>query len=392
MCYLSSFVQKGKRPRLVSICIPTCNRAAKLDSLLANISSELGGIRGQVEICISDNGSTDNTAGVIRKWGAKLPIKAHFSQDNMGYDINAFYALKMAGGEFAMFIGDDDGFVQGSLAMLVHDLGSIRARNAGAVYLNHFVGNGALTDFGFEGIRQFKVKDGGFPPLNIGFGGSICVRMGEARKALGKIYVDGKKLCKKEADPFLLYDFVHSYIFAECARSSGSLAIEPSPVVKVIAEGASLSVEKWFYLDSVFSLYYIQMKMFYPEIEDDIFGSSRGVAKHCLKRYFAMAYLIIGRPQMRDLFEMNREVHLDILRLEGDGLAVSLLSALERLRRAGILNPPIVAAVWMYRLISGNRNFLTEQKDTLNKPNRQIGELAERIGVTRRMPGTLKKL
>lgn len=390
MHHLSNFVKAKAPKRILSICIPTCNREAKLDRLLSNISAEIAGMHQAVEVCISDNGSTDGTGKVIARWARKLPLSSHRNPRNMGYDINALRALQLARGEFAMYIGDDDGFVPGSLAMLVHGLGAIRGREAGAVYLNHFVGRGALTDFGFKGIRIFEKGSRDCPPLNICFGGSVCLRTSYAARVMEKISVEKGEMRKDEPDPLLLYDFVHSYLFLECINESGSFAIVPEPVVSVIAGGASLSTETWFYIDLVFSLYYLQVRKFYPWAADSTFDSSAGVARHILRRYFGASYAIIGRPGLQRLFDMNLAVHKDILELEGKRWLISLLSLLERMRRAGILTLPLIAAARLYVHVTGNRDFVGGQNDTLNKPKSQIDGLLRRVEAARKISSVFK--
>jgi len=60
--------------KILSVCIPTFNRAALLDTLLGNLSNELNGIQNQVEVCVSDNFSTDATNEILQKWKDRLPL------------------------------------------------------------------------------------------------------------------------------------------------------------------------------------------------------------------------------------------------------------------------------------------------------------------------------
>ena len=53
---------------LLSICIPTYNRAEYLDKSLASIVSQEKFISEDVELVISDNASTDNTEEVVKKY------------------------------------------------------------------------------------------------------------------------------------------------------------------------------------------------------------------------------------------------------------------------------------------------------------------------------------
>ena len=47
--------------KILSICIPTYNRATVLDRLLENLELEIKDVSERLEICVSDNGSNDDT-------------------------------------------------------------------------------------------------------------------------------------------------------------------------------------------------------------------------------------------------------------------------------------------------------------------------------------------
>src|ERR1700748_2527080 len=96
-------------PRL-SICIPTYNRAALLDDCL----NRLGDLPrdGSVEIVISDNASTDETAAVIAVHAAKTrAISAHCLASNQGLWGNRTNVLRCASGELVTFLADDDSLI-----------------------------------------------------------------------------------------------------------------------------------------------------------------------------------------------------------------------------------------------------------------------------------------
>ena len=74
---------------LLSICIPTYNRAEflkdALDSILRQINENN---KDKVEICISDNASEDNTEELVEEYQKKspIPIIYHKNEKNMGAD------------------------------------------------------------------------------------------------------------------------------------------------------------------------------------------------------------------------------------------------------------------------------------------------------------------
>ena len=52
--------------KLLSICIPTYNRAQFLPALLESIITQINGHEDKVEIIVSDNASTDNTKQITQ--------------------------------------------------------------------------------------------------------------------------------------------------------------------------------------------------------------------------------------------------------------------------------------------------------------------------------------
>jgi len=68
----------------------------------------------QVEICISDNGSTDDTPPVISRvvdGNPNLRFALHRFPENQGFSVNMDAAVRIASGEFVFLLGDDDIFV-----------------------------------------------------------------------------------------------------------------------------------------------------------------------------------------------------------------------------------------------------------------------------------------
>lgn len=92
----------------LSICIPTYNRASTLRRLLDSIASQIGN-DGMVEVAISDNASTDDTAELIAGYvAAGLPITYHRFDENRGFDRNLLNAIDIASGEYCWLLGSDD--------------------------------------------------------------------------------------------------------------------------------------------------------------------------------------------------------------------------------------------------------------------------------------------
>ena len=112
-------------PPLVSICIPTFQRAGQLAPTLARVAEVItnGGWQDRVEICLSDNASADDTPAVIAAFQpVGLAVKKFRQGENVGFSRNLRTVAGMARGEYLLFQGDDDALASGVCATLKHAL------------------------------------------------------------------------------------------------------------------------------------------------------------------------------------------------------------------------------------------------------------------------------
>lgn len=95
---------------LLSIAIPTYNRSVFLQNLLNNIVPQIINLNGLVQICISNNCSTDNTEQIIMDFSQKYPglIKYYKQEKNFGAHVNFWKVLEISDGNFVWLLGDDD--------------------------------------------------------------------------------------------------------------------------------------------------------------------------------------------------------------------------------------------------------------------------------------------
>ncbi len=107
---------------LVSVCIPTYNRAECLSQCLETITLQFSDpqVRDAVEVVISDNASTDNTREIADGFRKKFPNIVYFQNaENIGYDRNALQVVDKAIGEYCWLLGDDDGLFEDALAAML---------------------------------------------------------------------------------------------------------------------------------------------------------------------------------------------------------------------------------------------------------------------------------
>lgn len=99
---------KVSRP-ILSICIPTFNRASLLRSALWSLVPQVHQVGDQVEVIVSDNCSTDETSEVVRWAQQYVSIRYHRNSTNVGSAANYFILTdELARGEFGWLLGDDD--------------------------------------------------------------------------------------------------------------------------------------------------------------------------------------------------------------------------------------------------------------------------------------------
>lgn len=100
----------------LSICIPTYNRARFLPDLFDSILAQTGYMI-EIEVVVSDNASTDETAAVVDTYRDRLPNLIYARADeNIGADRNFLRVIEHASGDYCWLMGSDDKLEPGSIA------------------------------------------------------------------------------------------------------------------------------------------------------------------------------------------------------------------------------------------------------------------------------------
>lgn len=117
---------------LVSVVIPTCNRAAILP---ATIDSVLGQTHPNLELIVVDDGSTDATEDVAARYRGRL---RYVKQANQGVEAARREGLRVSSGRYVNFLDDDDLMAPAKIARQVALLGA--HPEMGAVHCRyHFI-------------------------------------------------------------------------------------------------------------------------------------------------------------------------------------------------------------------------------------------------------------
>lgn len=139
---------------LLSLCIPTYNRAPFLDILLGRIAGQTGELVNpeNLELFVSDNCSDDNTPDVVKKYlQAGLPINYIRNESNLGMDGNFVQCFRKAKGKYIWLLGDDDFLKEGALNKILQ---SLNGGDYGLVHLD-VVSKKIETPKEYTDSRQF---------------------------------------------------------------------------------------------------------------------------------------------------------------------------------------------------------------------------------------------
>lgn len=132
--------------KLLTLAIPTYNRADLLDKQLAWLAQAIKGLESNCEIFISDNCSTDNTQEVIKKWQiilSNITFKSSKNNENIGVMGNIACCLKAANSKYVWTIGDDDPIQEITLDYL---LTTLKKHSDLALMFLNFSGRDKRTD------------------------------------------------------------------------------------------------------------------------------------------------------------------------------------------------------------------------------------------------------
>ncbi|MEG2291501.1 MAG: glycosyltransferase [Clostridium sp.] len=153
---------------LISICIPTFNRAKELDKCLHSIYSQIGN-DSLFEIFISNNDSQDNTDEVVRKYqGLYNNITYNKNKNNIGADKNVALVIEKSKGKYIMLHGDDDYFKDNTIYQLMNIINTNTKQSL--FFLNVISCDNKIE--AFSGINEFLRETS----INSGFISSIIIK------------------------------------------------------------------------------------------------------------------------------------------------------------------------------------------------------------------------
>jgi glycosyltransferase involved in cell wall biosynthesis len=107
---------------ILSICIPTYNRADYLKQCLDNIVCQFDDeqLKASIEVVVSDDTSKDNTQDLVKEYQSHFDNVKYFKNEkNVGMTENIINSVLKSNGKYCWIIGDDDFIQNGSLKFIV---------------------------------------------------------------------------------------------------------------------------------------------------------------------------------------------------------------------------------------------------------------------------------
>lgn len=139
---------------LLTIAIPTFNRAAYLDNCLASLVPQVKECAGEVDLVVSDNASTDTTPEVVRRHAIVFPsLRVVRNPHNIGSDHNIAQCFALATAKYVLIFGDDDVLLPGALNRI---LPILRGADHGVVFMKAY---GYDHDYLRERPLSFGVRE-----------------------------------------------------------------------------------------------------------------------------------------------------------------------------------------------------------------------------------------
>lgn len=143
--------------KLLTIALPTYNRAKLLDKQLAWLANAIKGFESECEIIISDNCSEDNTPEIIKKWQIALPnttFHANRHSKNLGVMRNIAYCLNAATSKYVWTISDDDRIEDKAIPYLINTLNT--SANLSLLILNFSCRHEVTGELLYQNCYQIK--------------------------------------------------------------------------------------------------------------------------------------------------------------------------------------------------------------------------------------------
>lgn len=195
---------------LLTIAIPTWNRAEYLRQNLCQLKAEIGDKVDEVELLISDNFSTDSTPSVVADAISRgMKINYIRNSENIGSDHNIAQCFNQAAGEYVLILGDDDLLVDGALSKV---LAVLTRKSYGVVF---------LKPYGYD--EDFRAEQPACRTSNQEFSNpsAFIAKIGALAGLISSNVINKKILLGENADQYCGTNLVQTYLIYDAAIRVG---------------------------------------------------------------------------------------------------------------------------------------------------------------------------
>ncbi len=219
---------------LLSICLPTYNRAALLEGALHAVLCQITPpMHGLVEVVVFDNASPDDTPQAAARVQAQypaVPMRLVRRPSNMGADANFCTAATEVQGEFMFLLSDDDVLLPGAVAKLLEIIQAHPGLDAVALNVREFRKTlDDQQDKGFFKLAQdtrISRKDDALVLLGTHITFLSCMAFRRAR-VLGRDYT-----------PFYKTLMAQSYMFLDVLAPGNGMYVVQTPLLAKRADSS----------------------------------------------------------------------------------------------------------------------------------------------------------
>ena len=223
--------------KILSIAIPTYNRARWLKLCLENLLPQTQSHLDEVEVSIYDNFSPDNTSEVVHEFARRgFKFNSVLNSKNIGSDANIAQCFNKASGQYVLTFGDDDVLLDGSIIKIIN---AVKADHYGAVFIRAY---GYDENFRLEKpFQPFKKH------LIISGADDFLLKCSSAMTFISSLVINKSIISRTNANKFIGTSIVQTYLLFEAiTKNKRNLFIEEYLVAAKRIEQRDYDVTKVF--------------------------------------------------------------------------------------------------------------------------------------------------
>ncbi|MGI4787755.1 MAG: glycosyltransferase family 2 protein [Janthinobacterium lividum] len=284
---------------LLTVCVPTYNRASELIQCLQSIDEALACLRpedrSQVTVIVSDNASPDNTQSQVEAHQESFPwLQYHRNPQNVGGERNFYGLIQRSVSEYVWVLGDDDRMKPNALRVALDRLArgfDLLICNCSS-YMHGFTVQRKLHHFPLMSDREFDDPEEVMKAFGIELG-YISIQIFRRTRFLAVSY--------DEYQGFAEYGHSFMYgVYAGLLPQSRTLYIA-EPLIKSQGDSsANFDWYKFFAIGTALVFETLQAKGYSP--------ASVLAGKHQALRDSVLPHVLVskrdGLPEQRNLFQL----------------------------------------------------------------------------------------